>query len=97
MSGIREELKNAGLKITGPRVQVLEHLESAKDRHLSAEEIWTALREKGQTRHWRRFIGVDAVRGRRFGSAAQLRGNTAVFELADEEHQTTWSAPSAVE
>ena len=87
MSGIREELKNAGLKITGPRVQVLEHLESAKDRHLSAEEIWTALREEGADaslatvyRVLTQFEAAGLVQRHSF------EGNTAVFELADEEH-----------
>ena len=38
MSGENQELRKAGLKVTLPRVKIMQILESAKDRHLSAEE-----------------------------------------------------------
>ena len=43
-----EELKKAGLKVTGPRVKILQMLEEASDRHLSAEEVHKALVENGE-------------------------------------------------
>ncbi len=41
------DLKKAGLKITTPRVKILEILENAQDRHLSAEDIYKILIESG--------------------------------------------------
>lgn len=87
MSGIRDELKNAGLKVTGPRIQVLEHLESAKDRHLSAEDIWSDLKSEGADaslatvyRVLTQFEAAGLVQRHTF------EGNTSVFELADDDH-----------
>ncbi len=41
------ELKNAGLKVTLPRLSILEILEDAEQHHLSAEDVYKALLEKG--------------------------------------------------
>ena len=41
------DLKKAGLKITAPRIKILQILESAKEHHLSAEEIYRMLIEAG--------------------------------------------------
>ncbi len=41
-------LKKAGLKITVPRTKIIQILEKAKDRHLSAEEIYQLLKEAGE-------------------------------------------------
>jgi Fur family ferric uptake transcriptional regulator len=41
------DLKKAGLKITLPRVKILEILENAKDHHLSAEDVYRILVEAG--------------------------------------------------
>lgn len=40
------DIKKAGLKVTGPRVKILEILENAGDRHLSAEDIYQLLKEE---------------------------------------------------
>ena len=37
------ELKNAGLKITLPRVKILNKLENAENHHMSAEDIYRQL------------------------------------------------------
>ena len=37
------ELKNAGLKITLPRVKILDKLENAENHHMSAEDIYKAV------------------------------------------------------
>lgn len=42
-----QQLKNAGLKITMPRLKVLQILEQSKEHHLSAEHIYKALLEMG--------------------------------------------------
>lgn len=41
------ELKNAGLKVTLPRLSILEILEDAEQHHLSAEDVYKALLGKG--------------------------------------------------
>ncbi len=41
------ELKNAGLKVTLPRLSILEILEDAEQHHLSAEDVYKALLNKG--------------------------------------------------
>lgn len=42
------DLKKAGLKVTLPRKKILEILENAKDRHLSAEEVYRILLESSE-------------------------------------------------
>jgi Fe2+ or Zn2+ uptake regulation protein len=37
------DLKKAGLKITLPRLKILEILENSKARHLSAEDVYRSL------------------------------------------------------
>lgn len=37
------DLKNTGLKVTGPRLKVLDIFHRASDRHLSAEDVYRAL------------------------------------------------------
>jgi Fur family ferric uptake transcriptional regulator len=40
-------LKKAGLKVTLPRLKILQILENAKDHHMSAEDIYRLLLESG--------------------------------------------------
>ena len=40
-----QELKKAGLKVTLPRVKILQILENVVDRHMTAEDIYQALRD----------------------------------------------------
>ncbi len=42
-----QELRKAGLKVTLPRVKILQILENSADRHLSAEDVYKALLEAG--------------------------------------------------
>ena len=42
------DLKKAGLKITIPRVKILEILENAQSHHLSAEDVYRVLIESGE-------------------------------------------------
>ena len=42
------ELKRAGLKVTVPRVRILEILEHAGNRHMSAEDVYKAFLKAGE-------------------------------------------------
>ena len=41
-----DELKNTGLKATGPRLKILEAFQKAAQRHLSAEDVYRILLEE---------------------------------------------------
>ena len=82
-----KDLRKAGLKITSPRLKVLEILETSEERHLSAEAIYRALLESGEE------LGLATVyrvltQFERAGlvSRHNFEGGTAVFELADRTH-----------
>ena len=45
MSIENSELRKAGLKITLPRVKILQILETSNQRHLSAEDVYKVLLE----------------------------------------------------
>ncbi len=81
------DLRKAGLKITLPRVKILEILAGNHGRHLSAEDIYRALIEQSED------IGLATVyRVLTQFEAAQLvkrhhfEGGTAVFELNEGAH-----------
>jgi len=83
----RQELRKAGLKITLPRLKILEILERAKSRHLSAEDIYKDLLESGED------IGLATVYRvvTQFEAAGlvtrhNFEGGHSVFELDDGEH-----------
>ena len=42
-----KNLRKAGLKVTLPRVRILEIFEQSNERHLSAEDIYNKIRESG--------------------------------------------------
>ena len=42
-----QELRQAGLKVTLPRVKILQILERANQHHVSAEEVYKTLRDSG--------------------------------------------------
>ena len=83
----RQELRKAGLKITLPRLKILEILESAEQRHLSAEDIYKVLLDSGEE------IGLATVYRvlTQFESAGlvsrhNFEGGHSIFELDDGEH-----------
>lgn len=41
------DLKRAGLKVTIPRIKILQVLENSEERHLSAEDVYRTLAEAG--------------------------------------------------
>lgn len=44
----KENLKKVGLKVTLPRRKILDILETANNHHMSAEDIYSNLRESGE-------------------------------------------------
>jgi Fur family ferric uptake transcriptional regulator len=83
----RHELRKAGLKITLPRLKILEILEKAANRHLSAEDIYKDLLDSGEE------IGLATVYRvlTQFEAAGlvtrhNFEGGHSVFELDDGEH-----------
>ncbi len=83
----RQELRKAGLKITLPRLKILEILENASNRHLSAEDIYKDLLDSGEE------IGLATVYRvlTQFEAAGlvtrhNFEGGHSVFELDDGDH-----------
>jgi Fur family transcriptional regulator, ferric uptake regulator len=83
----RQELRKAGLKVTLPRVKILEILESNRQRHLSAEDIYKELLETGED------IGLATVYRvlTQFETAGLVKrhnfeGGHSVFEMDEGEH-----------
>lgn len=81
------DLKKAGLKVTLPRMKILELLESGKLRHQSAEDIYKALLKQNEEiglatvyRVLTQFEGAGLVTRHHF------EGGQAVFELNQGEH-----------
>ena len=83
----RQDLRNAGLKITSARLKVLEILETEAAHHLSAETIYKKLLATGEELG---LATVYRVLGQFERAGLVIRHNfesgTAVFELADGTH-----------
>ena len=84
------ELKNAGLKITLPRVKILSKLESAENHHMSAEDIYRELINDGEVislatvyRVLTQFEAAKIVIRHHFESDGNSQ---AVFELNHGDH-----------
>ncbi|TAL58464.1 MAG: ferric iron uptake transcriptional regulator [Legionella sp.] len=82
-----QQLKEAGLKITVPRLKVLEILENSPNHHLSAEGVYKALIEMGED------VGLATVYRvlTQFETAGlvtrhNFEGGHSVFELSQGEH-----------
>ena len=83
----QQNLKNAGLKVTLPRLKVLQVLESAEPHHLSAEDVYKHLLETDDSvglatvyRVLTQFQAAGIVDRHNFDDGH------AVYELADQEH-----------
>lgn len=83
----RHELRKVGLKVTAPRLKILEILENNPDRHLSAEDIYRELLDSGEDiglatvyRVLTQFEAADLVARHNF------EGGHSVFELDSGEH-----------
>lgn len=82
-----QELKDAGLKTTLPRLRILSVLESSGDRHYSAEDVYKALLDAGEDIA---FATVYRVLTQFENAGLVLRhnfeGGRSVFELDNGEH-----------
>ena len=83
----RHELRKVGLKVTLPRLKILEILGQAENRHLSAEDIYKELLQSDED------IGLATVYRvlTQFEAAGlvtrhNFEGGHSVFELDDGEH-----------
>ena len=82
-----EDLKSAGLKVTLPRLKILEVLESSSSHHLCAEDIYRVLIEQNEE------VGVATIyrvlsQFEESGIVQKLNfeNNQAVYELCGAEH-----------
>ncbi len=82
-----QELRKAGLKVTLPRIKILELLENSKQHHLSAEDIYKTLLDQGEDvglatvyRVLTQFEAAGLVERHHFESGQ------AVFELSETGH-----------
>ena len=89
MAEQNQELRKAGLKVTLPRVKILQILEDSEMgvQHMSAEAVYQALRDAGED------VGLATVYRvlTQFESAGLVTRNHfetghSVFELAKGEH-----------
>jgi len=82
-----KNLRKAGLKVTLPRVRILEIFERSLDKHLSAEDIYNKIKEAGDE------VGLATVYRvlTQFESAGILmkqnfEDNYSVYELVSDDH-----------
>lgn len=89
MSNENQELRKVGLKVTLPRVKILQILDnsSATGAHMSAEDVYKTLLEQGED------VGLATVYRvlTQFETAGlverhNFEGGHSVFELAKDEH-----------
>jgi Fur family ferric uptake transcriptional regulator len=89
MSTENKELRKAGLKVTLPRVKILQIMESieGEQHHMSAEDVYRALLDQGED------VGLATVYRvlTQFENAGlvvrhNFEGGHSVFELATDEH-----------
>jgi len=83
----KQDLKQVGLKVTQPRMKILELLETTQKRHVTAEDVYKMLLEQKSE------IGLATVYRvlTQFETAGlvirhHFEGGQSVFELAQEEH-----------
>ncbi len=81
------QLKKAGLKVTSPRIKILEILKNPANQHVSAEDVYKILLEKNEE------IGLATVYRvlNQFDDAGivsrhHFEGGRSVFELSNKEH-----------
>lgn len=81
------DIRKAGLKVTHPRIKILEILETHKDGHLTAEDVYRLLLDAGEDiglatvyRVLTQFESAELVRKHNF------EGGQAVYELNSGEH-----------
>ena len=81
------DLKKAGLKVTVPRIKILQLFEQADNPHMSAEDVYSALKQSGEE------VGLATVYRvlTQFEQAGIIKRHNfsddyAVFELNQKSH-----------
>ena len=87
MATENQDLRNAGLKVTLPRVKILQILEGSEHKHFSAEDVYKALIEADED------VGLATVYRvlTQFEAAGlvmrhHFEGGHSVFELNSDDH-----------
>ncbi|MCL4410087.1 ferric iron uptake transcriptional regulator [Aliidiomarina haloalkalitolerans] len=87
MSNADVQLKKAGLKVTSPRIKILEVMKNPAHQHVSAEEVFKILLEQGDE------VGLATVYRvlNQFDDAGivtrhHFEGGRSVFELSAKDH-----------
>ncbi len=87
MGFTNQDLRKVGLKVTLPRMRILELLESAEQHHMSAEDVYKTLIEQGEDiglatvyRVLTQFEQAGIVERHNFDN------NLSVFEIAQDTH-----------
>ena len=82
-----EDLKSAGLKVTLPRLKILEVLEKSSNHHLSAEDIYRKLMEKhGEVGVATIYRVLTQFEESGIVNKLNFENNQAVYELSNVEH-----------
>lgn len=83
----QKDLRTAGLKVTLPRVKILQILENAEPRHVTAEKVYNQLTQAGEDvglatvyRVLTQFEAAGLV------SRHNFEGGRSVFEIDQGEH-----------
>ena len=81
------EIRNLGLKVTGPRLKILSIFEESKSRHLSAEDVYQALKTKssevGMATVYRALSNFEKVG---ILVKSTFEDGKAVFEINEGRH-----------
>ena len=83
-----KNLREAGLKVTLPRVRILEIFDRSTERHLSADDVYKKILDAGDE------VGLATVYRvlTQFESAGMVKkhhfeGSHAVYEVIEEQHE----------
>lgn len=81
------DLRNAGLKVTVPRLRILEILENAEPHHMTAEDVYRHLLESNESiglatvyRVLNQFVDARLVERQNFDDGR------SVYEISSDEH-----------
>ena len=82
-----EDLKSAGLKVTLPRLKILEVLEKSSNHHLTVEDIYRALIEQNKEINVATIYRVlSQFEESGIVNKLNFENNQAVYELSNVEH-----------
>jgi Fur family ferric uptake transcriptional regulator len=85
----KDDIKNAGLKITQPRTKILKILETTEQRHMSAEEIYRTLlinNSEGAIALATVYRVLTQFEAAGLVIRHNFEGGQAIFELNNNQH-----------